>query len=69
MKKQPDQSDLCWILIVASTLIIFFLFVKILSFVMPEPKPVYFLPAGAPDSIPCSSEINSNCMEYVRKDL
>ena len=33
----------------------------------PQPKPVYFLTAGAPDSIPCSSEINQNCMEYVRK--
>ncbi len=34
-----------------------------------EPQPVYFLPAGAPDSIPCSSEIDSRCMIYVRKDV
>jgi len=27
-------------------------------------EPVYYKPAGAPDSIPCSSSTNSRCMEY-----
>lgn len=31
----------------------------------PEPKPVYFQPAGRPDSIPCSSALNEKCMIYT----
>lgn len=28
---------------------------------------VYLLPAGKPDSIPCSSETDERCMEYHKK--
>lgn len=30
-------------------------------------RQVYLAPAGRPDSIPCSSEIDERCMEYHKK--
>ncbi len=58
------DRKLSWILIGIVLALLFILNVIFIAS-RKESKPVYFQPAGRPDSIPCSSEINEKCMIYT----